>query len=255
VPGLATLQDQIAELNEVGFVRVPGVIPHADLEQLNALTQAQLDRRVEPLELEADLQYPGAPSSRSADGGDTVRRLLSAYQRDPVYARWATSPAVRSWMGAYFREAALMSVVHHNCVMTKHPRFGSLTGWHRDIRYWSFERKDLVSVWMALGEESVSNGGLWLVPGSHRMDFPDESFDEAKFFRNELAANAAILQTAQSPTLSPGDALFFHCRTLHSAGQNLSQAVKFSLVFTYHGLSNSPLAATRSSSKPEVSLG
>ena len=224
------------------------------LAPLNRIARAQLAARAEPLEFEADLQYPGAPSSRAAPGGETVRRLLDAYARDPVFAAHATAPGVRDWMEAYFGERVLMPRAHHNCVMTKHPRYGSLTGWHRDLRYWSFERDDLVSVWLALGTEENDNGALRFAPGSHRMAFDAASFDEAKFFRADRADNAGILRTIESPRLAPGDAVFFHANTLHSAGRNLSDAVKFSLVFTYHGCSNSPLHGSRSSSKPEVPL-
>jgi phytanoyl-CoA hydroxylase len=139
--------------------------------------------------------------------------------------------------------------------MTKHPLYGSLTGWHRDIRYWAFEREDLVSVWIALGAEEVDNGALWLVPGSHRMEIDADRFDEAKFLRADREDNAKIIRAAESPRLAPGDAVFFHCNTLHSAGRNQSDAVKFSLVYTYHGASNSPKQGTRSASKPEVRLG
>lgn len=139
-------------------------------------------------------------------------------------------------------------------MMTKHPAYGSLTGWHRDARYWSFERDDLVSSWLALGTETVRNGGLWFVPGSHAMTFTSERFDSQKFFRADLPENEVLLRMAVSPELEPGDVVFFHCNTLHSAGQNLSDDVKFSLVFTYHGTSNSPLPGTRSASKPEVAL-
>ena len=38
------------------------------------------------------------------------------------------------------------------------------------------------------------------------------------------------------------------------AGQNLTETVKFSLVYTYHGRSNAPKAGTRSASMPEVAL-
>jgi phytanoyl-CoA hydroxylase len=147
-----------------------------------------------------------------------------------------------------------MSRAHHNCLMTKHPRYGSMTGWHRDIRYWSFEREDLVSVWMALGEETSENGGLWFVPRSHAMTFGEEQFDAAKFFRLDRRDNAEIVRSAVSLRLAPGDAVFFHCNALHSAGQNRSDAVKLSLVYTYHGLSNAPKAGTRSASKAEVRL-
>jgi phytanoyl-CoA hydroxylase len=129
-----------------------------------------------------------------------------------------------------------------------------MTGWHRDIRYWSFVREDLVSVWMALGAETIDNGALWLVPGSQRMVFDAERFDEARFFRADRADNTEIMRTAVSPPLAPGDALFFHCNTLHSAGQNLTSLVKLSLVYTYHGSSNSAQPGTRSASKPEVAL-
>jgi phytanoyl-CoA hydroxylase len=250
----SSLQEQVRVLRGQGYVLLPQFVPAGDLGALNAAAAAQLAARAEPLELEANLRYPGAPLSRKHQGGETVRRLLDAYGRDPVFARCGTTAGLRTWMEAYFGESALMSRVHHNCVMTKHPRYGSLTNWHRDIRYWSFEREDLVSVWLALGEERVDNGALWFVPGSHRMALEADRFDEAKFLRADHPDNAEIMRTAESPHLAPGDAVFFHCNTLHSAGKNLSDAVKFSLVYTYHGRSNAPRADTRSSSKAEVPL-
>ena len=250
----SSLKTQIEELQETGVVVIPRFVTDDDLGELNAAARTQLRNRVPPLEFEADLKYPGAPASRAAAGGETVRRLLDAFARDPVFARWGTAAAVRGWMEAYFGENVLMSRAHHNCLMTKHPRYGSLTNWHRDIRFWTFAREDLVSVWFALGKEEVENGGLWFVPGSHRMAFDSDRFDEEKFFRTDRADNDALIRTAQSPRLAPGDAVFFHCNTLHSAGKNQSDAVKFSLVYTYHGRSNAPKPGTRSASKPEVPM-
>jgi phytanoyl-CoA hydroxylase len=255
VAGHSSCEAQIERLRDTGYVVVPRFVPADGLAKLNEVARAQLAARADPLELEADLQYPGAPPSRVAAGGGTVRRLLDAYVRDPVFAQWGTAPALRDWLKTYFGESVLMSRAHHNCLMTKHPLYGSLTNWHRDIRYWSFEREDLVSVWIALGEENIDNGALWFVPDSHRMVFNANRFDAAKFFRADLAANAEIIRTAESPRLAPGDAVFFHCNVLHSANRNLRDAVKFSLVYTYHGRSNAPKVGTRSTSKPEVELG
>ncbi len=245
---------QIEQLHAKGYIVVPHFVSADGLRELNDVARAQLAARADPLEFEVDLQYPGAPPSRTAIGGETVRRLLDAYARDPVFARCGTSPDLRDWMEAYFGESVLMSRAHHNCLMTKHPLYGSLTNWHRDIRYWSFTREDLVSVWFALGEENIDNGALWFVPGSHRMTFDAERFDEAKFFRADRADNYDIIRAAESPRLASGDAVFFHCNILHSAGKNLTDTVKFSLVYTYHGRSNPPKEGTRSNSKPEVPL-
>jgi phytanoyl-CoA hydroxylase len=247
-------QPQIEQLRDHGFVVVPGFAPGPQLAKLNDAAKAQLAARDVPIEFEADLRYPGSPRSRADAGGETVRRLLDVYARHPEFAACATTPRLREWMQAYFGEAALMSRAHHNCLMTKHPRYGSMTGWHRDMRFWSFEREDLVSVWLALGEETIDNGALWFVPRSHTALFDADRFDDAKFFRIDRADNARLVGTAESPRLAAGDAVFFHCNTLHSAGRNLSDAVKLSLVYTYHGRSNAPLAGTRSDSRPEVEL-
>jgi phytanoyl-CoA hydroxylase len=86
------------------------------------------------------------------------------------------------------------------------------------------------------------------------MRFGEGQFDDAKFFRLDHADNTEVVRSAVSPGLAPGDAVFFHCNVLHSAGQNQSDAVKLSLVYTYHGSSNAPKAGTRSASKAEVPL-
>lgn len=245
---------QLETLREQGFVVARDFVPAPQREALRALAQAQLDQAAAPVEYEADLAYPGAPASRHAEGGGTVRRLLDAYARDPLFAAWATAPAVAASLHGYFGQGAVLSRAHHNCVMTKHPRFGSLTGWHRDIRYWSFDREDLISTWLALGTETAHNGGLWLVPGSHRMTLSADRFDAAQFLREDLPDNAALIATAVSPALAPGDVLFFHCRTLHAAGRNQSERVKLSVVHTYHAVETHPIPNTRSASKPEVLL-
>jgi phytanoyl-CoA hydroxylase len=246
--------EQIRALREDGYVVVPGLVSPQRCEAMRAVAQQQLTEAAAPVEFEADLQYPGAPNSKDALGGQTVRRLLDAYARDPLFAEWATSPDVRGWMELYFGEAPYLSRAHHNCVMTKHPTYGSLTGWHRDVRYWAFERDDLVSAWVALGNETVENGALWFVPQSHKLRFTSERFDDAKFFRSDLPENEVLIRRAVSPVLNAGDVVFFHCNTLHSAGKNLTDRVKFSLVYTYRGASNAPLPGTRSASKPEVPL-
>jgi phytanoyl-CoA hydroxylase len=248
------MQSEFDVLRDQGYVVVPQFLAGADLNALNQVARIQLAAETGPLELEADLKYPGAPQSLMDEGGATIRRLLDAYGRDQVFAKCATSPRLCAWLKAYFGEDIAMSRAHHNCLMTKHPRYGSLTHWHRDMRYWRFEREDLISVWFALGDECTNNGGLWFVPGSHRRVFEADQFDAAKFLRVDRVDNRDIVRAGISPRLTRGDAVFFHCGTLHSAGQNHSDEVKYSLVYTYHGRSNAPIGGTRSASMSEVLL-
>ena len=147
-----------------------------------------------------------------------------------------------------------LSQAHHNCVMTKDPRYSSITSWHRDIRYWSYERPELISVWLALGEERPENGCLMLLPGTQAMTFDAGQLDSAQFLRTDVAANAALLRTRVYAELDPGDVLFFHCRLFHAASHNRSTHTKFSAVFTYRATDNLPLPGTRSASLPDVIL-
>ncbi|HYG45954.1 MAG TPA: phytanoyl-CoA dioxygenase family protein [Bordetella sp.] len=250
----SSVAEQVATLRRQGFVVARQFAAPATVAALRAQAEGELAREAGPIEYEADLQYPGAPPSRHAQGGSTVRRLLGAYGRGPLFQAWATSPEVGAWLRSYFGETPVLSTVHHNCVMTKHPAYGSLTGWHQDIRYWSFTESDLVSTWLALGYETADNGGLYFIPGSHAASFAESQFDQKKFFRDDLADNQAWIDRAVCPELAPGDVVFFHCRTLHAARQNGTGQVKFSLVHTYHPESCRPVEGTRSASGKEVAL-
>ena len=245
---------QLEQFDRDGFVIARGLVPQASCEAMKALALGHLEAELQPLEYEAQVKYPGSPASLEAPGGRTVRRLLQAYARDPLFREWATSAEVANRLRQLIGPKLALSQAHHNCVMTKNPAFSSATGWHQDIRYWSFQRSELISVWLALGPEHEENGCLWLVPGSHQMDLRREQYDDDRFFRTDNDENCAILEARVAAELDEGDVLFFHCRLLHAAGRNRTALTKFAAVFTYHAVENHPLPDTRSSSLPEVAL-
>jgi phytanoyl-CoA hydroxylase len=149
----------------------------------------------------------------------------------------------------------VLSLAHHNCVMTKHPDFGTATGWHRDIRYWSYPRPDLISVWLALGHEDADNGALKFIPGSHRIPLAPGQMDALDFLRPEVAENQALFAQGTTPVLERGDVVLFHSKLFHAAGRNSSTQMKASVVFAYRGESNMPVAGSRSAAAGEVALG
>jgi phytanoyl-CoA hydroxylase len=86
------------------------------------------------------------------------------------------------------------------------------------------------------------------------VEFAAERLNDALFLRDGIAQNQALIATRLTPVLEPGDAVFFHCRTMHAAGSNHTDAIKLSLVFTYYAEDNHPLAGTRSASLPSVRI-
>lgn len=245
---------EVAQFNREGYIVARGFALPADCVAIKAIAQRDLATAVPPVEFETDTKYPGAPASLDAPGGRTVRRLLQACARDPVIAKWATQPELADRLRQLLAPQVELSRVHHNCVMTKNPSYSSITNWHQDIRYWSFERPELVSVWLALGREYFENGCLLVLPGSHVMDFRPAQVDEALFLRPDVEANKPLIRTQRRVELDPGDVLFFHCRLFHAAGHNQTADTKFSLVFSYHAADNHPLAGTRSATLPDMPL-
>jgi len=246
-------QEQIEQFIRRGFVIECGLAPVEICDQMLSVVRDSINPPLAPVEFETDVQYPGSPSDRLSPGGNIPRRLLRAYTRDKIFRKWATSKAVASRVKQLLNADALaVSQNHHNCIMTKHPGFSSATLWHQDIRFWLFDRPDLVSVWLALGKEHAANGGMKLIPGSHLEELHRGRFDAALFLRQDLPENQALIKSAVPANLSQGDVLFFHSQTLHAAGQNNTDKIKTSVVYTYHDCNNQPLAGTRSASYADI---
>jgi len=247
--------DELARFQEQGYVIVRQLADDTTRAAILAAAQDHLQRAVEPIEYEADTNYPGAPASRDAEGGRTARRLLQVYGRDPAFARWAMDTRVTRRVEALLGSKAIaLTQAHHNSLMSKQPAFSSVTRWHRDIRYWRFETPDLISVWLALGHEYPENGCLGFLPGTHKLNLAPERYENMAFLRADDPENRPLIDSAVFPELQPGDVVFFHAQTFHAAGWNRTEHTKYSLVYSYHRQDNLPIPGTRSASLPAIRI-
>ncbi len=248
-------EPEIEQFLREGYLIRRNLLEAQTVKALVACIDASLNPPIAPVEFEADVHYPGAPASRWAEGGQTPRRLMHAYGRDQLFRDCATHPDIADTLRVLMASDDIrLSQNHHNCIMTKHPGFSSQTSWHQDIRYWRFDRPELISVWIALGPEFKDNGCLLVLPGSHRLEIAPGNFDAALFLRTDIDENQDLLDTAVPAELYAGDVLFFHSRTLHAAGQNSSSEIKRSIVFTYHTGDNPPIPQTRSAVFEDIVL-
>ncbi len=247
-------REEVAQFWRDGYLCVRGLATIDDVTYMRRVTEIAVRDQIGPVEYEAELHYPGAPNSLDAVGGRTIRRLKQALSRDYRFTEWIMRPAVIGRLQQLLGPQVVCPLAHHNCIMTKQPQYSSETGWHQDIRYWSYARPDLVNTWLALSREHAANGCLQVIPGSHRLELDRTRFDGDVFFRTDLPENQSLIQTRQFVEMEPGDVLFFHCKTLHAASRNGTGESKYSAVFTFRGGDNYPLPDTRSSALPELLL-
>lgn len=225
--------------HENGYLVKKRFVDREVLSNLHDKISEHLIKRVEPFELEQQVDYPGSPKTITEKGGDTIRRLLLAYSRDKVFQQWQTDLKTTTCVTELLDAKQLYLVQsHHNCVMTKQPRYSSETHWHKDVRYWNFENNNLINTWLPLGDETFENGCLQVLPGSHLWDTPASRLDERLFLRKDLKQNQAWLGKSVDVELQKGDLLFFHAALFHAAGRNQTNVSKNALVSTYHGKDN-----------------
>jgi len=246
---------QIQQFKIDGYLVLPSLLQANEVSDLRALTERHLVARIEPFELEAQVRYPGAPTSKDAAGGDTIRRLLMAFQRDAAFAQQASRREIVDGIKQILdANTVRLNPNHHNCIMTKQPTYSSETLWHRDTRYWNFSDKYLINAWFALGDEQIENGAMKILPGSHRWEVQEHALDDDQFLKSDHPDNQYRLATQRLVSLAKGDVLLFSAHCFHAAGENKTVEPKFSMVFTYHGDSTTPISGTDSASRPEIAV-
>ena len=246
---------QIQQFKIDGYLRLPRVISSNEISLLLDKTSEHLAKRLKPFELEAMVNYPGAPKSLNAAGGETIRRLLNAYQRDALYAGIAENLTVTTAIQQLLKSKKVyLNPNHHNCIMTKQAQYSSKTLWHRDTRYWNFTDKYLINSWLAIGDEKMQNGAMSILPGSHRWEVENDALDDKQFLKTEHPFNQQRLATARLLELDAGDMLLFSAHCFHAAGSNQTKKSKFSLVFTYHDENTQAIKNSRSAAAPAIEL-
>lgn len=234
--------EQLNQFNEKGFLIIKDFADKQKCNEILKKAKEHLEKKQEPIESEQEyLQV----KNRSI----TVRRLRQVYDRESIFKEWMTDKKIRPILKQILEDTPVLTLAHHNSIMTKLPHESTRTFWHQDRRYWNFENDNLVSIWLSLGDEFLDNGLLEFIPKSHKINFSTESFDANSNFLDEYEENKELIKTREHTILEKGDIVLFHCKTLHHANKNISDEAKISFVYTVRAQNNKPIKNTRSDFK------
>ncbi|MBU0924739.1 phytanoyl-CoA dioxygenase family protein [bacterium] len=238
-------EDQLKEFHENGFLVLKNFADAKLCDEILQKAKSHLEQKIAPIESEQEYMQKDIDKI-------TVRRLRQVYDREEVFRIWMKDEKIRPILKQILQDTPVLTLAHHNSIMTKLPYESTRTFWHQDRRYWNFENNNLVSVWLALGDEYLDNGLLEFIPSSHKMDFSKDRFDEASNFLDENLLNIELLKTRTHTNLQKGDVVLFHCKTLHHANKNSTDKAKISFVYTVRANSNNPTNNTRSDFKEVI---
>ncbi|UFH59519.1 phytanoyl-CoA dioxygenase family protein [Sulfurovum mangrovi] len=253
---------QLAQFQNDGFIILRDFADPVQCEAILEVAKVHLKYRVEPIETETGYDAKSKLirtdvkdyTSRVLGEEGTVRRIRQVYQRDILFKEWMESGKMRPVLQQILDDQVVITTAHHNSIMTKMPHRSTQTRWHQDRRYWRYSDNNLVSIWLALDDEYNENGVLEFIPGSHRMKFDADQFDEKEYFREECEKNIPLIEKKVSTTLKRGDVIIFHSLLLHRANKNETDTPKISFVYTVKGARTKAEEGSRSSEFPEISL-
>ena len=253
---------QIDEFNTNGFLVLRNFLPLKECQGILDVALAHLKHKIEPIESEIDYGTKSEEYRRNDSNYNsieeketlTVRRLRQVYERDVLFKNWMENEKIRPILKQLLNDEVVITTAHHNSIMTKMPHSSRETSWHQDRRYWSYSDNNLVSVWLALGEENSENGVLEFIPASHKMNFSEEQFGEKEYFSLSNEKNLSLIETKRSSNLHSGDVVLFHCKLLHRANKNFTSKPKISFVYTVKAKGTKVLKGSRSSEYPEILL-
>ncbi len=232
-----------------GFLTVDELITRDEV----ALYRAELDRMI------ADPAVRGDERSIIEPKSQDVRSVFEVHRLSEVFAALVRDERV---VGRARQILGSDVYVHQSRINVK-PGFGA-SGfyWHSDFETWHAEdglpNMRAVSVSIALTENRDTNGGLMIMPGSHRTflgcagETPEDNYKKSLQMQDagtpsdEALTNLAERHGIRLVTGKAGSATWFDCNCMHGSGDNITPYARSNVFIVFNSVENAavrPFAA------------
>lgn len=208
VPQLTPAQRQ--EFERDGYTVYPGLFTPEEVQGL-ADAHAALHTRGE---------IPGCfksvPPAQATDPLAAYPRMMHPHRVDPVAMRYLIHPKLEPLLGTLFGEAPLAA----QSMFYWKPPGARGQALHQDNFYLKVHPGTCIAAWLAVDPADRENGGLFVVPGSHKMDLfcPEEADLSVSFSRHFVPVPKGLHDVPLD--LAAGDVLFFGGNVIHGSQPN-----------------------------------
>ena len=205
---------------EDGYTVARGLFAYDEIDRLCAEFTA----------LHAAGPVPGHFEPRVSDDPlATHPRVMHPHEISRLALRFLLDPRLRSVLETLFGEEVLAA----QSMFYFKPPGARGQALHQDNFYLRAEPGTCVAAWIACDEIDRDNGGLEVVPGTHRMDVfcPEEADPGVSFAREYVPPPPGL--TPVPVDMAPGDVLFFNGSLVHGSQPNRS-ADRFRRSFIGH---------------------
>jgi hypothetical protein len=200
-----------------GFAIARGLIPRAEVDGLNAAFLEQAARGPVPG------MFDGDPRADASDPLARLPRMMHPHRQaelpvGPLAMRYMLDPRVGAILAALLGDEpiATQSMYYFK------PPGARGQALHQDNFYLVVRPGTCIAAWLALDDADEENGGMVMVPGSHRHGiYCPEQADMARSFSTHFVRPPEGLSEAPV-RLRAGDVLFFNGSLIHGSYENRS---------------------------------
>jgi ectoine hydroxylase-related dioxygenase (phytanoyl-CoA dioxygenase family) len=201
-----------AEFEENGFLVARGLFSPAEIEEVCDRFEAL--RAGGPIPGHFRPRTPAA--GRPTDPLDSHPRVMHPHRIDELSLRVLLDARLRVILEGLLGEEVLAA----QSMFYFKPPGARGQALHQDNFYLRVEPGTCVAAWIACDVIDRANGGLEVVPGTHRMDLfcPEEADAEVSFVREYVPPPPGL--AAVPVDMAPGDVLFFNGSLVHGSQPN-----------------------------------
>lgn len=226
--------DVKAEFEENGYLVVRGLFSAAEIEELCDRFAALKAGGPIPGHFEPRSSAPATSGSGTSDPAapdplHVYPRVMHPHRIDELSLRVLLDSRLREILEGLLGEEVLAA----QSMFYFKPPGARGQALHQDNFYLRVEPGTCVAAWIACDVIDRDNGGLEVVPGTHRMDIfcPEEADEELSFVREYVPPPPGL--TAVPVDMAPGDVLFFNGGLVHGSQPNRT-AERFRRSFIGH---------------------
>lgn len=213
--------EQIAQFDRDGFIVLRSHFTRAEVKELEAAHDALYQRRTVPGCFMADPHDP-EPLKR-------YPRMMHSHRVDETAMRYLLHPTLEPVLASLMGEAPIAA----QSMYYWKPPTARGQALHQDNFYLKSYPGTCLAAWIPIDRADRESGGLFVVPGSHKMDLfcPEEADPTVSFTREFVPVPEGLTQVPVD--LDPGDVLFFGGNVIHGSEPNMT-ADRFRRSFICH---------------------
>jgi len=232
---------QVEDYARDGFVVLRDVFNAVEVETL----QEELER------LRSAPHIRVLPEAFTESDNNELRSLFRVHELSEKFGELAGDPRLAN-IARYILNDEVY--VHQSRVNLKPACRGKGFYWHSDFETWHVEdgmpRMRALSMSIALTENTIYNGSLMLMPGSHRTyvacvgETPEENYKQSLKNQYIGVPDDGSLKKLHDelgivvPTGPPGTVTVFDCNTMHGSASNISPLPRSNVFFVYNSIGN-----------------